>query len=311
MVVLALLLFRQIISLFLIMACGFLAVRLRLLKGADSKVLSILSIYLIVPCVIIKSFQIELTDQVRDGFLLATAVAVAAHGVLLVVSWALRRACGLDAVERASVVYSNAGNLIIPLVTALLGEEWVIYSSAFICVQQIFVWTHAQAILSGQKGINWKKLLLNMNVISIALGLALMLLRVRLPEVLLSSVSAVSATIGPVSMIMLGMLLAEVNFRAIVADRRVYLISALRLVAVPLLMLCLMKLSGLAGAVPEGRTILYISFMAMMTPAATMVTQLSQLNDNRPGFASSVNVMTTLLCVVTMPLLTQLYMTWM
>ena len=48
----------------------------------------------------------------------------------------------------------------------------------------------------------------------------------------------------------------------------------------------------------------------MMTPAATMVTQLSQLNDNRPDFASSVNVMTTLLCVVTMPLLTQAFMGW-
>ena len=271
----ALLLLRQILSLFLIMACGFLAVRLRLLKGADSKVLSILSIYLIVPCVIIKSFQIELTDSVRSGFLLAVVVAVAAHACLLAVSFALRRLFRLDAVERASAIYSNAGNLIIPLVTALLGEEWVIYSSAFICVQQIFIWTHGQMILSGQRGINWKKLLLNMNVISIAVGLTLMLLRVKLPEILLSSVSSVAATIGPVSMIMLGMLLAEANLKAIVADRRVYLVAALRLVAVPLLMLCLLKLSGLTNAVPEGHTILYISFMAMMTPAATMVTQLS------------------------------------
>ena len=307
----ALLLLRQILSLFLIMACGFLAVKLRLLKATDSRVLSVLSIYLIVPCVIIKSFQIELTEQVRDGFLLAVVVAVAAHICLLLVSFALRRFLHLDAVERASAIYSNAGNLIIPLVTALLGEEWVIYSSAFICVQQIFIWTHAQMILSGQKGINWKKLLLNMNVISIVLGLSLMLLRVRLPEILLSSVSSVSATIGPVSMIMLGMLLANADLKAIVTDRRVYLVTALRLIAVPLLLLCLLRLSGLAGTVPQGHTILYISFMAMMTPAATMVTQLSQLNDNRPAFASSVNVMTTLLCVITMPLLTQLYMSWM
>ncbi len=306
----ALLLFKQILSLFLIMACGFLIVRLRLLKSSDSRMLSVLSIYLIVPCVIVKAFQIELTEQVRNGFLLAVVAAVGTHICLLVLSFILKRLLRLDAVERASVIYSNAGNLVIPLVTAILGDEWVIYSSAFICEQQIFMWTHGQMILSGQRGVNWKKLFLNVNVISIALGLAFMLLHVRLPDILYSSVSALAGTIGPVSMIMLGMLLAEVDLKRIVRNGRVYLVTVFRLIVTPLIMLCLIKISGLAGAVPQGRTILYVSFLAMMTPAATMVTQLSQLNDNRPDFASSVNVMTTLLCVVTMPLLTQAFMSW-
>lgn len=307
----ALLLLQQILSLFLIMATGFLVVKVGLLKASDSRAFSVVTIYLVVPCVIIKSFQIELTPEVRDGFLLAVLVAVMAHVALLLISVAFKRILGLDAVERASALYSNAGNLIIPLVTAILGDEWVIYASAFICVQQFFIWTHVQMILSGQKGVNWKKLLLNTNLISIVVAAALMLLRVRLPDVLLSSINGLAGIIGPVSMIMLGMLLAEANLKKIVTDRRVYLVSFLRLIVTPLLMLLMLKLSGLAGRVPEGKTILYISFMAMMTPAATMITQLSQLNDNRPAFASAVNVMTTLLCIVTMPLLTQLYMSWL
>lgn len=305
----ALLLLEQILSLFLIMACGFLVVKLGLLKGSDSRAFSVVSIYLIVPCVIIKSFQIELTPEVRDGFLLAVVVAVLAHVALLGISFVFKKLLGLDAVERASAIYSNAGNLIIPLVTAILGDEWVIYASAFICVQQFFLWTHAQMILSGQKGVDWKKLLMNMNLISIVVGLALMLLRIRLPEILLTSINGLAGTIGPVSMIMLGMLLADADLKKIVTDRRVYLVTLLRLIVTPLIMLAILKITGLAGRVPEGKTILYVSFMAMMTPAATMVTQLSQLNDNRPAFASAVNVMTTLLCIVTMPLMTQIYMT--
>lgn len=305
----ALLLLEQILSLFLIMACGFLVVKLGLLKGSDSRAFSVVSIYLIVPCVIIKSFQIELTPEVRDGFLLAVVVAVLAHVALLGISFVFKKLLGLDAVERASAIYSNAGNLIIPLVTAILGDEWVIYASAFICVQQFFLWTHAQMILSGQKGVDWKKLLMNMNLISIVVGLALMLLRIRLPEILLTSINGLAGTIGPVSMIMLGMLLADADLKKIVTDRRVYLVTLLRLIVTPLIMLAILKVTGLAGRVPEGKTILYVSFMAMMTPAATMVTQLSQLNDNRPAFASAVNVMTTLLCIITMPLMTQIYMT--
>ena len=307
----ALLLLQQIISLFLIMALGFLLVKLRLLKGSDSKPLSVLSIYLIVPCVIIKSFQIELTQRVLGGFLLAVAAAVLVHFCLLGVSFLLGRFAGLDAVERASVVYSNAGNLIIPLVTAILGEEWVIYASAFICVQQVFIWTHGQALLSGQRGMNWKKLVTNMNLISIVVGLALMLLGIRLPDILLSSVNGLASTIGPVSMIMLGMLLADADLKKIVSDRRVYLVAALRLIATPMLMLAVLKLLSAFWQIPDGKTVLYVSFMAMMTPAATMVTQLSQLHDVRPAYASAINVMTTLLCIVTMPLMTQVYMTLM
>ena len=307
----ALLLLQQIVSLFFIMALGFLLVRLGLLKSTDSRALSVLSIYIIVPCVIIKSFQIELTEQVLGGFLAATAAAVLVHVCLLGVSFLLRRFLHLDAVERVSVMYSNAGNLIIPLVTAILGEEWVIYASAFICVQQFFLWTHCQAVMSGQKGVNWKKLLMNVNLISIIVGLALMLLGIRLPGMLMSSINGLAGTIGPVSMIMLGMLLADADLKKIATDRRVYLVALLRLIVTPFLMLCVLKLTRLTGLVPDGKTIIYVSFMAMITPAATTITQLAQLHNVRPAFASAVNVMTTLLCIVTMPLMTQLYMSWM
>ena len=306
----SLLLLKQIVSLFLMMACGFVFVKLKMLKSTDSKALSVLSIRLIVPCVIVKSFQIELTPDVRDGFLLAVIAAVLAHILLLAISLIYKKGLKLDAVERASALYSNAGNLIIPLVTAILGDEWVIYASAFICVQQFFIWTHVQMILSGQKGVNWKQLVTNVNLISIAVGLILMLLRLRLPDIVMSSVNSLAGTIGPVSMVMLGMLLADADLKQIVRDKRVYLVTALRLIVTPLLMLVMLKLTGLAGRMPEGKTIIYISFMAMMTPAATTITQLSQLYDNRPAFASAANVMTTLLCIVTMPLLTQLFMSW-
>lgn len=307
----ALILLRQIISLFLIMGCGFLLVRLKLLKGSDSRALSVMSIYLIVPCVIIKSFQIELTEEVRNGFLMAVAAAVLVHFCLLGLSFLFRRALHLTGVERASALYSNAGNLIIPLVTAMLGEEWIIYASAFICVQQFFLWTHGQATLSGERGVNWKKLFLNVNLISIVLGLLLMLLHIRLPDILMSAVNSMAGAIGPVSMIMLGMLLAEADLKAILTNRRVYLISLLRLIVTPLLLLFVLKLAGFTGWVADGKTILYITFMAMITPAATTITQLAQLHRNQPEYASAINVMTTLLCMATMPLMTVIYMALM
>lgn len=51
---------------------------------------------------------------------------------------------GFTPIEKATIIYSNSGNLIIPLVGAILGNEWVIYSSGYMVVQTILLWTHAK-----------------------------------------------------------------------------------------------------------------------------------------------------------------------
>ena len=114
----ALLLFRQIASLFLIVLGGFFLTKLRILKAEDSKTLSYLCIYLATPCVIVRAFQIELTPQVLSGFLLCVTAALGVHLLMLLLGPVWKRA-GLSGVERASVGYANSGNLIVPLVTLL------------------------------------------------------------------------------------------------------------------------------------------------------------------------------------------------
>lgn len=122
--VIALLLMQQIAVLFLIMGLGFLIVKLGIVKTEDSRVLSMVTIYLVLPCVTIHAFQIEYSTKIRNGFLLAVAVAILIHVVLFVVCGILRKLLKMDEVETASLIYSNAGNLILPLVTSILGEEW-------------------------------------------------------------------------------------------------------------------------------------------------------------------------------------------
>ena len=300
----SLLLFRQIASLFLMVAAGFLIVKLKILSSKDSRVLSLLCIYIVVPCVIVNSFQLELTESVRNNFLLAVGAALLIHAVIMLLGFVLK-AMKLDAVGRGSVMYSNSGNLVIPLVLAILGSEWVIYSSAFMCVQLVFMWTHGNALISGQTRPQWKKIVTNCNLIAIALGLVLMLLRIRLPSIVTTAMDSLGDMLGPMSMLLVGMLLAEADLKAIFTSRETWLIAFLKMIALPLVILAVLKLTGLAGLV------LYISFLAVSAPTATMITQLSQLYRNRPDYASAINVMTTLLCILTMPLMTEVYMRFM
>ena len=292
------------------MGLGFALVKAGVLRSGDSRVLTIMMLYLIMPAVLIRSFQIEVTEEVRSGFLLALLAAVLIHIILIPSVKLAGKALSLDTVEKGSVIYSNAGNLIVPLVTALFGEDYIIYSSAFLCVQQVLLWTHGQALMGGEKQANWKKILLNPNMIAIFFGILLMFLHVRLPELLVSTMSSLSQTIGPISMIMIGMLLGGLDFREVFSDKKIYLVTFLKMIASPLLVLVFLKVSHLAYMIPEGKTVLLISFLAVMTPSAAMVTQFAQLFENRPGYAGAINAVTTLLCIATMPLMTFLFTSW-
>ena len=215
-----------IFSLFLIMFMGYAVVHWGLLHAEDSKTLSLISLYLISPCVIISAFQVQYTPDVLHGLLLALAAAVLLHVGIIVVVNLLGHALHLDAVEKASMIYSNAGNLIIPIVTAVLGKEWVIYSSAFLSVQLFLLWSHAKSMLCGEKSFELKKVLTNINMIAILAGAALFLLHIQLPAVIEDSLDMVGSAIGPISMIILGMLMAGMNFKKILGYRRLWLVTA-------------------------------------------------------------------------------------
>ena len=317
----SLILAEKIFSLFLIMFMGYAVVHWGLLHAEDSKTLSLISLYLISPCVIISAFQVQYTPDVLHGLLLALAAAVLLHVGIIVVVNLLGHALHLDAVEKASMIYSNAGNLIIPIVTAVLGKEWVIYSSAFLSVQLFLLWSHAKSMLCGEKSfelkkvlfrsarmaIMLKKVLTNINMIAILAGAALFLLHIQLPAVIEDSLDMVGSAIGPISMIILGMLMAGMNFKKILGYRRLWLVTALRLVGIPLAAVALLKLSGLAHLVPDGQTILLVSLLATCTPSASTITQMAQIYGKDADYASAINVVTTLLCIFTMPLMVALY----
>ncbi|MCR5796284.1 MAG: AEC family transporter [Solobacterium sp.] len=303
----AILLGQQIAQLFLIMFLGYLIVKAGLLSSKDSKSLSILIVYIICPCTILNAFQIEYSAETAGNFLLAVASAVIIHIVVFLFTYILDRFFHFTSVEKASVIYSNAGNLIIPLVTALLGEDWVLYASAFMVVQLFIIWTHGKSLIEGKRGADMKAILTNVNLMACALGLVMFLLHVKLPALVGNTVRSLGSTVGPLSMLMLGMILAGVDIGAMVRKKRIWTVSLIRMIVMPALVLTVMKFSGLAKLSPEGVTILFISLMATMTPSATTVTQMAQLYDNDVDTATGINTITTLMCIATMPLMTMLY----
>ena len=303
----SILLMEQIIQLFLMIFMGFLIVKAKLLNSEDSKILSIIVLYLIIPCVIINAFQVDYTPQTVKGLLIALVGSVMTQVILLIVVSILGRVFHLNEVEVASIYYSNSGNLIVPIVMFILGKEWVLYGCVFMSVQLVFIWTHCKKIISRESTYDWRKIVLNINMISIAIGIVLFLTRIHLPAIINNTLNAVGSMIGPASMIVTGMLFAGMNFKQIFANKRVYFVSFFRLIIVPVIALFLIKCSQLSTFSSNGNKLMMIVFLAIITPSASTVTQMCQVYRNNSQYASAINVVTTLLAIVTMPLMVMLF----
>ena len=303
----SILLMQQIVQLFLMIFMGYLIVKTGLVRDDDSKVLSKIILYLIVPCVIINAFQVDYTTDTVKGLLIAFAASVMTQVILLVVISVAGKLLHLNEVEVASVYYSNSGNLIVPIVTFILGQEWVLYGCVFMSVQLVFLWTHCKKIISREASYDWKKIILNINMLSIFIGVILFFTGIRLPEIIRNTLASVGTMIGPASMIVTGMLFAGMNLKQIFANKRVYFITFLRLIVVPLIALVLIKFSNLASFSADGNKIMLIVFLAIITPSASTVTQMCQVYGNDSRYASAINVMTTLLSIITMPVMVMLF----
>ena len=95
----SLLLMQQIAQLFLILLMGYAVVKTGLLKASDSKVLSVVFVYLVMPCVVLNAFQIKDTPEIRTGLLYSMGIAVGMHVVFLLLNALFRKSLKLDAVQ--------------------------------------------------------------------------------------------------------------------------------------------------------------------------------------------------------------------
>jgi predicted permease len=254
------------------------------------------------PCAIIGSFEIDFTKEKLQGLLFSAVIAVIIHVLLLIFINIGRKFWHWTPVECATVMYSNSGNMIIPLVSAILGSDYVLYSCAFMSVQLIFLWTHCSTMLSEKPHLEWKKIISNINVLAIIAGLLLFFCKIKLPAVILAPINDIGNMLAPLSMIVTGMLMADSPILASLKNAKLYLFSAIRLVIWPTILLLIMCVSHVYEFIPDGRTLLLIVYLASITPSASTITQMVQVYNKDATYSSLLNVFTTLFCIITMPL---------
>ena len=305
---LSIILAKQIALMAIMIIMGFLLVKTKTCKSTDSKLLSAIVVNVVTPCTILNSFMTEYEEEKAAGLLMCAIAALGFQLLLIVIFTLLKKPLNLNKVETAALIYSNGGNMVIPLVQALLGQEAVFYCSAFVGLQNFLIWTHCYALMSGQ-GFNLKSALKNKNLYSIIVGIIIFLCRIPMPAIVKNVTSSVAGILTPLSMFILGFVMAGVDLKKVLSRGRFYLVCAGRLIFCPSLAILLIKLTGVTSRIPYAKEVLMISFLAFSAPVAVMVVSMANMFADRKDAedASSVNIMSVIFSLVTMPVMLYFY----
>lgn len=301
----------QVAVLFVLMGAGAAMRRMRLIgDGAVDGMVNML-MFVVTPCVIVDCFQRPFDSSMLSGLGLAFAIALAGHVAIIALARLLVRPRdeNVRCTLRLAAAMSNAGFMGIPLEQAILGPKGVFYGVVYVVVFNIVIWSWGVAMMKkGRRkkeegrsvegdGVGMWKMVANPGTVGIALGLPLFLLSAKLPPVLATSVHHVANLNTPMAMIVIGYSLAGAKFGRVAMMPQVYVASALRLVAHPLVMVA--ALAPFASRLDGDMMMAMV--IASSAPVAAMVAMFAAKFRRDVDVGVAVVSATTLASVVTMP----------
>lgn len=224
----------------ILITVGILCSKTGIIGKNANKDLSKLVLQVVNPVMIFMSYQTDYKPELVRNLLITFVLSVGAILVTAAGAYILiHRKDGREIdIERFSAIYSNCGFMGIPLLHSLFGMEGVFYLTAFITVFNIAVWTHGIILISGERSLNKViKVFYSPTIISIALGLICFFCRIRIPDVPTKALDFISDLNTPLAMIVSGVTMADTSVLKLLKKPRIYYISALRLIILPLLRL--------------------------------------------------------------------------
>ena len=290
----------QVVILLILICLGVVLTKTKVLTQKGIASMTDMILYLVTPCVIIKSFMREFDVTVLKKLLFCFLITFLLHIGLIIGANLLIRTKDIkkERVLRFAAIFSNCGYMAIPLQQALIGDEGVFYAAAFIAVFQVFIWSYGVILMSGdRKYISAKKMLINPGVIGLTIGLIFFLLPLEVPKVVSEPISYMASLNTPLPMIVIGYHLANSNLLKGFKDKHCLLTIAVRLVILPLAALGILYLCGIRG------TMLVSSLISCSAPTAAITTMFAAKFGLDTPLSVNLVSLSTILSIISIPLL--------
>ncbi len=294
------------VTLFIIVLLGYVLCKLGYMGDKFDQKLSSIVIDITAPALILSSVMGDRTPD-RTLILPLLGVGFLTYFVLLIFGFWVPRLITHDHDERGMVgfalMFANVGFIGYPIVSSIFGPEAVFYAALLNMPNTFFVFTAGVMLVKGEYSVRLlnPKVLFSPSMIAAFLAALIVALDVRTPEMLARPVTMVGAITVPAALMVIGSSMARLPLRQIVGSPKVYVVSALRLLVVPVSVYALFRLCGVNDTIND------INTVVIAMPVASFGTMFCMKYGRNPSLMTEVPFVTTVASIATIPLVTLLF----
>ena len=294
------------VILFIIVILGYVLCKMGYMGDKFDQKLSSIVIDITAPALILSSVM---GDEQPDRALILPLLGVGflTYILLLVFGFYVPRLISRNHDEQGMIgfalMFANVGFIGYPIVASIFGPKAIFYAALLNMPNTFFVFTAGVMLIKGERNLRQLnfKVLFGSGMVAAFIAALLVALNIQTPDMIARPITMVGNITVPAALMIIGSAMARLPLREIVGNAKVYLVSLLRLVVVPLTIYFLFKLCGVSDIINDINTIV----IAM--PVASFGTMFCMKYGRNPSFITEVTFITTVGSIITIPLITQLF----
>ncbi len=293
--------FFQMLSLLIMIGAGYYVTKAGMMDGHTNSQMSKMIVNVFNPLLVFSSAANSVGLVSLDTMGIVGVIAAGMFVVFIIAGMVLSPFFDKDAGQRKifqmMFVFSNLGFIGIPVVTSILGAEYVVYVTEFLLVYTIVFYTYGITLMNGKFSLSSLKEMVNPGTVSSLLALLVIIFSVQLPDFVKTAVSYLGNVTSPMALVAVGFTLAHSDLKKIFGQLRLYVFAVIKLLVLPLLMLPLLKL------VTDDAALLPVCMVMFGMPIGNMPLILGNQKGIDGSTCSAAIILTTILCVFTVPVL--------
>lgn len=294
------------IQIFLLLAVGYILAKKGYFSKETRTQMTNIVLMVMLPCSIVMSFHITLTSQIIHSTMIVFIISLGIQAFYGLLNHLLYNHYSKDkkiCLQYGTMV-SNAGFMGMPISLGVFGDMGLLYASIFLIPQRIFMWSSGLSLFTRvDKKSLIKQVMTHPCIIAIYIGIGVMIMtyfHLEMPPALQNTLSSIGNCSTAMSMFVIGGILADVDCQNLF-DREICLYSFYRLLAVPIVIMVVLRLLHIE------RLSANVCILLSAMPAASTTAMLAQKYHQNAQFASRMVFVSTLFSLITLPVMTLLF----
>lgn len=290
---------------FLLVAIGFLIRKKGIVGTEGRKNMIDLCLFVTLPFNVLNSFLREWDWDLLISCSVILLLSIGYNAVSVLFSILLYRRNSLEKQKplKYGTIVSNGGFLGNPIIEGIYGSSGLLYASLFMLPVRVVMWSYGVTVFlrgeesaaENKKSGLLKKIITHPCIVAIYVGAIIMIGGIGLPTFLKNTIAGLSNCNMPLSMMLVGMLLAEIDPKGLI-DKTMWFYTFVRLILMPLV------IYGLTTFLPIDAQLRGITVIMAGMPAPITTALLSAKYGGDEEYATGMIFVTTLLSLITLPI---------